>query len=71
MYLVRNRTIEDCTYLLACPSVEDNQKSAALNLCTGADSRSRTPVAAHSLNLRPGEDQAAAMAQLNFQPGKD
>jgi hypothetical protein len=51
--------------------VEDNQKSAALNLRTGAGSRSRTPVAAHSLNLRPGEDQAAAMAQLNFQPSKD
>jgi hypothetical protein len=51
--------------------VEYNQKSAALNLCTGVGSRSHTLAAAHSLNPQPGKDQAAAAAQLNLQPGKD
>jgi hypothetical protein len=51
--------------------MDDNRKSIALNLHTGAGSRSRTPMAAHSLNLWTGEDQAVAVAQLNLQPGKD
>jgi hypothetical protein len=87
MYNLRNRTNVNCTYLLAYPSVEYNQKSAALNLHSAAGSSSRTPAAAHSLNLQPGKDQPAAdaaklnlqsdqeqadaVAQLNLQPGKD
>jgi hypothetical protein len=49
--LVTNRTTVDYTYLLACPSMEYNRKSTALNLRNGAGSRSRTPAAAHNLNL--------------------
>jgi hypothetical protein len=48
--------------------VEYNRKSAALNLRTGAGSRSRTPAAAHSLNLRSREDHVAT---VNLQPSKD
>jgi hypothetical protein len=62
----------NCTYLLAWPSVEYNQKSAALCLYTAAGSSSRTPAAAHSLNLQAGKDQAAAdAAKLNLQSRKD
>jgi hypothetical protein len=69
MYNLRNRTTVNCMYLLACPSVEYNQKSATLNLHTTAGSSSRTPAAAHSLNLQPGKDQPAAdVAKLNLQP---
>jgi hypothetical protein len=52
--------------------MEYNQKSVALCLHTAAGSSSRTPAAAHSLNLQAGKDQAAAdVAKLNLQPGKD
>jgi hypothetical protein len=51
--------------------MEYNQKFATLNLRTGADSRSPTPSAAHSLNLQTGKDQAAVVAKLNLQTGKD
>jgi hypothetical protein len=61
----------NCTYLLAWPSVEYNQKSAALCLHTAAGSSSRTSAAAHSLNLQPGKDQADGEAQQNLQPRKD
>jgi hypothetical protein len=72
MYNLRNTTTVNCTYLLAWPSVEYNKKSAALCLHTTAGSSSRTPAAAHSLNLQAGKDQAAAdAAKLNLQPGKD
>jgi hypothetical protein len=56
---------------VAFPSVENSRRSAALNLRTGAGSRSCTPVDAHSLNLRPGKDQVAAMAHLNRRTSKD
>jgi hypothetical protein len=72
MYNLRNRTTVNCTYLLACPSVEYNQKSDALNLHTAAGSSSCTPAATHSLNLQPGKDQPAAdAAKLNLQPDQD
>jgi hypothetical protein len=72
MYSIRNRTTVDCTYLLACPYVEYNQKSASLNLRTAAGSRSRTPAVACSLNLQPGKDHTAAdAANLNLQPNQD
>jgi hypothetical protein len=61
----------NCTYLLACPSVEYNQKSDALYLHTVAGSSSRTLAAAHSLNLQLGKDQSDGEAQQNLQPGKD
>jgi hypothetical protein len=71
MYNLRNTTTVNCTYLLAWPSVEDNQKSAALCLHTAAGSSSHTPAAAYSLNLQPGKDQTDGEAQQNLQPGKD
>jgi hypothetical protein len=72
MYNLRNRTTVNCTYLLACPSVEYNQKSAALNLLTTAGSSSRTPAAARGLNLQPGKDQPAAdAAKLKLQPDQE
>jgi hypothetical protein len=52
--------------------MEYNQKSAMLNLHTAAGSNSRTPAAAHSLNLQPGKDQAATnAAKLNLQPDQE
>jgi hypothetical protein len=72
MYNLRNTTTVNRTYLLAWPSVEYNQKSAALCLHTAAGSSSRTPAAAHSLNLQAGKDQAAAdAAKLNLQPDQE
>jgi hypothetical protein len=56
MYNLRNRTTVNCTYLLACPSLEYNKKIVALNLYSAAGSSSRTPATAHSLNLQPGKD---------------
>lgn len=72
MYNLRNTTTVNYTYLLAWPSVEYNQKSATLCLHTAAGSSSHTPAAAHSLNLQPGKDQAAAdAAKLNLQPDQE
>jgi hypothetical protein len=72
MYNLRNTITVNYTYLLAWPSVEYNQKSVALCLHTAAGSSSRTPAAAHSLNLQAGKDQATAdAAKLILQPRKD
>jgi hypothetical protein len=63
MYNLRNITTVNCTYLLAWPSVEYNQKSTALCLHTAAGLSSRTTTAVHSLNLQLSKDHADGEAQ--------